>query len=228
MSIINNSHVSIDTVAPTLNLGEIQLSADRRSTKEKPLSDSDRIRRIVLPATHWNSFSATLAGSTSQGLTDILRNALIAIGSDRLKDALATDPLLRSVPLADYTIAALLAWNAETASGRGSITFTRDQVENWFAESATRAAILASYSDHPKKAAILEMLATRFATLAAKNHGLKKPEDADKLLALIAPADTADTAPAAALVTEIIGRLEHIRKSLAARIEGDSISMDDI
>ena len=228
MTILNNKLVSIDTVVPTISIGQIMLSADRRSTKEKVLTDAERIRRAVLPAGHWGDLGATLNGSASQSLTDVLRTAMQALGNDKLKDALASDPMLRTMELADFTVPALLAWSAETAGGRGAITFTRDQVEAWFKVSATRTALATKHEGKTNLAALLSFVGTRFATLAAKNHGLKDTADVEKLTALIDPQDLEGDSEAASLVTEIMARLEHITKQLTAKAAEATISMDDL
>ena len=219
---------TVDTTVPVLSIGQIAISADRRSTKERPLADHERIRRVVLPAGHWGDYKAQLAGTANQSLTDLLRAALTALAADRLKDALATDPLTRTVPLADYSIPALLAWSAETATSRGALTFTRDDVETWFAASATRTALVQRLVGKTPTvaAATLELVAKRFATLAAKNHGLATVAEADKMVSLIDPADLDGSS--ASLVTEIIGRLEHIRKALAAKAAEATVSLDDL
>lgn len=230
MTTIANSQVTIDTVLPTLSMGQIQVSAHRRSTKDKPLSDAERIRCIVLPANHWGELTASLEGQRNQSLTDILRNALTGIASDRLRDTLAADPMQRLVSLSDYTVPSLLSWNAETASGRGSITFTREQVEQWFADSATAKELTAKWSNAGKNegqvVTLLQFVANRFATLAAKNHGLKEPADCDKLISLIAAADLEGSN--ASLMVELMGRLEHIRKALVAKAAEATVSMDDL
>lgn len=221
MTIINNAEATIDTTATEASIGQIIVSADRRGTKDKPLTDAERIRRVILPAGHWGELSAGLLNTTNQqyqqaqGLTDLLRNALRDIANARLKDTLSENPQQRTVALSDYTVGALLAWNADTASSRGSITFTREQVEQWFPTSKLAAAMAA------KGAQWVEFVSKRLATLAAKNHGLKKPEDADKLIVLLA--DDADTA----IVGELIQRLTHISKSLQQRT-ADSLTLDDL
>lgn len=225
MTVISNTLVSIDTVVPTLSLGQIQLSADRRSTKEKPLTDAERIRRAVLPANYWTDYSATLNNERNQSLTDILRVKLVEIASDRLRDTLAANPDARTITLADYTIPSLLAWSMETASSRGSITFTRDQAQDWFDRSETAKGMVAKHGA-AKGVAILQYLRNRFGALAAKNHGLKDEAEALKLTTIIAEADT--TGEDAALVTEILSRLAHIAKALAAKANEATVSMDDI
>ncbi len=230
MTTINNISITIDTTVPTLSIGQVQLSADRRSTKEKPLTDAERIRRAVLPANHWGELTASLNGDKSQSLTDVLRIALVAIASDRLRDTLAAEPMQRTIALADYTVPALLAWNAETASGRGSITFTREQIETWFDASVTRASLINKWADTGKTDAAIATLAAfvrnRFAATAAKNHGLKDAADADKLTALLDARDL--DGKEAALMTELVGRLQHISKALTAKAAEATISMDDL
>lgn len=226
MSIIQNNQVTIDTTVPTLSIGQVQLSADRRSTKEEKLADHERVRRIVIPSGHWGELGASINGESSQSLLDVLRTALVAIGNDRLRDTLTSEPLARTVALADYTVPALLAWSAETANSRGSITFTREQVEEWFTTSATRSALKTKHSQNPKCDAMLALVATRFATLAAKNHGLKDVSEVDKLTALIDPTDL--EGDKASLITEMIGRLEHIKKLMLARAADVTVSMDDL
>lgn len=215
MTIINNREATIDTVTTDLQLGQLLISADRRSTKDKPLTDSERIRRVILPAGHWGELSAAIGGTPSQGLTDVLRTALRDIANARLKDYLAEQPLARTVALSDYTIPALLSWNADTASSRGSITFTREDVEQWFPTSAIFAAMAKKGQQY------VDFIGKRLATLAAKNHGLKKAEDADKLITLLS--DDANSA----LGSELIQRLAHISKSLTTRTV-DSLSLDDL
>lgn len=228
--ILNNSHLPIQTVAPSnLELGEVMVSADKRNSKDsdKKLTDAERIRRVVLPATCWQDFQATLQGEKSQGLTDILRSALREIANDRLRDMLAEEPGKQQVAMADFTISSLLAWSEETASSRGSITFTREQVEEWFKQSTTQQNLVSKWKDAGKSADQMRQLSDfalkRFATLAAKNHGLKDAADADKLLALVAPED-AETGIGA----DIVGRIAHISKQLAAKANEANISMDDL
>jgi hypothetical protein len=230
MTIVNSNKATIDTVLPTLALGQIQISAHRRSTKEKPLTDAERIRCVVLPAGHWGELGATLNSEKNQSLTDILRNALVSIAGDRLRDTLAAEPMQRMVELADYSVPALLSWNSETASGRGSITFTREQVETWFDSSTTSTELAAKWAAAGKTAEQVATLAAfvknRFATLAAKNHGLKEATDCDKLTSLISAADLDGTS--ASLMVEVMGRLDHIRKQLVAKAAEATVSMSDL
>jgi hypothetical protein len=213
MSIINATELTIDTVTPALKLGEFQISADKRG---KDLTDSERIRRVVIPANHWGNLAATANGTASQGLTDVLLNGLRTIAAARLRDYLSEQPMARTVAVADYTVTALLAWTNETASGRGAITFEREQVEAWYPTSNLAAAMAA------KGKQFVDFVGNRLATLAAKNHGLKLSSDADKLITLLA--EDADSP----LGSELIQRLAHISKTLAAKTAATSISMDDL
>lgn len=228
-NLINNLQAAIQTVAPTLVIGEIQLSADRRSTKgdEKKLTDAERIRRVVLPANHWGSINAMLNDEKSQALTDILRASLVKLGSDRLRDMLEESPMLRLVNISDFTVPELLKWSEETATSRGSITFTRKDAEEWYARSATLQANDDKWVQAGKDAATRKTMhsfvSNRFGALAAKNHGLVKAEDAIKLMAMIASEDAASP-----IGIEIIGRLQHIEKQLTAKANEATVSMDDL
>ena len=211
--ILNTTELTIDTVTPALTLGQIQVSADKRG---KELSDAERIRRVVIPANHWGNLSASMNGSASQGLTDILVTGLKTIAAARLRDYLTEQPLARTVALADYTVSSLLAWSNDTSSSRGSITFEREQVEAWFPTSKLFTVMAL------KGKGFTDFVGNRLATLAAKNHGLKLPSDADKLITLLA--DDSDTP----LASELIQRLAHISKALSAKTAATTVSMDDL
>lgn len=219
----NEQSVVIQTTTPEIKLGEILLSADKRSTKDEKLTDAERIRKAVLPANFWGEVKATHNDQASQGLTDILREQLKKLASDLLRDKLAENPQLRQIALTEFSIPNLLRWSEETASSRGSITFTREQVESWFKASATRSNLATKHSSNPKLAALLDMVSNRFGALAAKNHGLKDAADASKLLSIIATEDM-DTP----LVTDIVGRIAHIEKTLLAKEQEATVSMDDL
>lgn len=205
MTTINNTHVTIDTVTPSLQLGQIMLSADRRDTKETKLTDAERIRRAVLPATVWGEVAATHNGDTAPALGELLRATLKTIACARLRDYLSEQPLARTVDLALFTVPALLTWHGEEAGSRGSITFTREQVEAWYPTSDLYRRASA------KGAAVQKLVGDRLAALAARKHGLTKPEEATKLSAMLAED------AAAPLVTELLLRLDHIFKTLSER-----------
>lgn len=219
--IINNSQFPIQTVTPTISLGETIISANRRSTKENPLTDAQRIRVVVLPANHWGEFSAVLEGSKSQAMTDLLRSSLVRVASERLKDALEEKPMLAAVEASDYTVASLLSWSEETATSRGSITFTRAQAEEWF-DNKLWPLVQEKYPTEKRKN-IGAFLRNRYAVLAAKNHGLAEVADAIKLVALIPEAIASDS-----ISIEIAGRLAHIEKQLDAKSKEATVSMDDL
>jgi hypothetical protein len=216
MSIINSKEITVDTVTPSISIGEIMVSADRRNNKGIQLSDSERIRRVVIPAGHWGQLTATMNGTPAQGLTDILINGLKAIAAARLRDYLQEQPMARTVALADYSVSALLAWSEETASSRGSITFDRDDIIEWYPTSKLFAAMAARGKQ------FTDFMQQRLAALAAKNHGIKSPEDALKLQTLLA--DDADTS----MGSELIQRLAHIEKSLNARKLETTLSIADL
>lgn len=206
MTTINETHLTIDTTTPSLSIGQIQVSADRRTAKgAAPLSDSERIRRVVLPAGHWEGVSCALHGQQSQALTDTLHGALKELACARLRDYLTEEPMARTVPLAEYTIPALLSWSTATASSRGALTVDRDEVTEWFKTSALAARFA-------KNLGVQQMLEGRCAALAANNHGIKTAEDANGLIAMLA----ADAAHPIAI--ELISRLNSIATQLAAKV----------
>lgn len=212
-----NNELQIHTVPPmNLKIGEISVSADRRAQKGQELSDAERIRRIILPANLWGSLSATMNLQPSQALTDILLKGLREIAADRLRDTLTETPMRRTVPLTDYTVSALLAWSNDTAASRGSITFSREQVEQWFPTSALFTNLA------PKGKQITDYVGQRLATLAAKNHGIKESKDANKLITLLA--DDADNP----LACDLITRLGNIAKNLDAKNAAPSLTLDDL
>lgn len=218
----NAVELTIDTVAPTnLSLGETPISADKRTTKEKPLTDAERIRRVVLPVGTWPEVTGTIAGAASEALGEILRRALREIAGARLRDYLSEQPMARTVALSDYTLPALLKWQEESAATRGALTFDRQQVEEWYPTSAIAAAMKARGQTY------YDFMLQRLACLAAKNHGLSKPAEADKLLVLLEPDATALPAPAP-LVLELLQRLSHISKQLTVRAAEKTVSIDDL
>lgn len=216
MTILNDTSITIDTVQPNLTIGQIQLSADRRSTKEKPLTDADRIRRAVLPANTWGELSASSNEQRNQGLTDILLTGLKQLASERLKDFLNEEPMARTIPLNYFTITNLLTWSADTAASRGSLTFDRDAVLNWYPTSAIFITMKAKGNQ------VTEFILQRLTALAAKNHGLKTPQEATKLITLLS--DDAEST----LGGELIQRLAHIEKALTNRKDETKISLDDL
>lgn len=225
MTIITNQatqqlEISIDTVPSELTLGQIPVNADHRSSKEKPLTDAERVRRVTLPAGHWGELEGSINGERSKALGELLRAAVREVANQRLRDHLAEQPLSRRVLASDYTVAALLAWNESTAGSRGSITFTREQIEAWYPTTKLFAAMAR------KGQQFADFIGKRLAALAARQHGLKDEKDALKLLTLLGD-DAASDQPAAALAIELVTRLQGIAKSLATR-QQEAISMDDI
>jgi hypothetical protein len=232
MTIINSNEVTVDTVATAAKLGEIIVSADKRSTSENPLSDAQRIRRVVLPAGHWGNLTAgTIGLDTSfkpiQSLTDILTSGLRSIANAYLKETLAENEGALTVALADFSVSNLLAWSSETAASRGALTVTKEEIERWFPTSKLFAAMAARGTAEGKGTAYTDFMGKRLSALAAKNHGIKDEAGATKLIVLLAD----DTATAGdSIATEMVGRLAHIGKSFAAKTKesSSSITMDNL
>lgn len=240
MAIINETHATIDTTATdpkALQLGQLVVSADRRSTSKQKLTDAERIRRVVLPAGAFGSYTASIEGNpdAANPLTGILTRALVDIASERLRAVLATDPGAKTVPLADFTASALLAWNAENAA-TSSAGYTRKDIEEWFPTSSLHAVMAARDKEAGNAAneGFVAFVSNRLGCSPQKNHGFKTEQDCDKMLTLLA----ADLEPKAAdgtaqepheLVGLLVARIEAIRSSFAHRKEAPAkkqITMD--
>jgi hypothetical protein len=214
---------TIDTAPTGLQVGEILVSADRRQSSKGPqLSDAERIRRVILPAGFWGPFEVTSSGLRSPhstALAELLVQSLRRIAGEFLRDYLAEHPMARTVNVSSFLPGPLLAWHTANAASGGSITFTREEVEEWFPSSKLHAVMAAKGPD------FVVFMVKRLAALAAKNHGLKTEQEADKLITLLA-AD-AEAADAPQLVLDLVQRLNHISRSLAARKDERALTLDD-
>jgi len=219
MTKINEAHITVDTTTPALSIGEIQLSADRRNVEGQPkLADRERIRRVVLPAGTWGELTAHHnRQNNSQALVDVLTAAIKKLAGDKLRDYLENEPLARTVPVAAFTIPAILAWSTETAASRNSLTVTREQITSWFATSALHTAMRAR---GPEYVALVQQ---RCEALAANNHGLKTLEQVSKLVVLLADDAKHPT------VVEMLGRLASIERAISERTKGTTkVTLDDL
>jgi hypothetical protein len=90
----------------------------------------------------------------------------------------------------------------------------------WFTGSLVAKAMSAKSLQHR------DLVLQRLAALSAKNHGLKKPEDCDKLVALLADDASAENCPP--LVAELVARLDGIRTSMTSRKADATLSLDDL
>jgi len=232
MTVINTNEVTVDTVATPAKLGEIIVSADKRSTTENPLSDAQRIRRVVLPSGHWGNLTAGVADLEGtykkvQGLTDILVSGLRSIANSYLKETLSENDGMRTVSLADFTVASLLAWSTETAASRGALTISKEDIEKWFPTSKLFAVMQARDAAEKKGTAYTDFMGKRLSALAAKNHGIKDDVGCAKLVVLL-EADIAT--PGDSIATELVGRLAHIGKTFAAKTKelATAITMDNL
>lgn len=211
----NGTEFTIDTVTPEITLGDIMVSADKRG---KELKDSERIRRVVIPAKHWSGLAATQNLQLSPLLTDILIKGLQSIAKARLADYLNEQPLARTVAANDYTVSALLEWNAETTKQGQVIPFTREELEAWFPTSAT----FSKYA--PKGQAITDTVGATIYKLAAKNHGLKDIDEAARVINWLDTAVSAGDSTASALVL----RLGQIIDNMKAKTDNKKISINAI
>jgi hypothetical protein len=217
MTKLNETHITIDTTTPNLQIGEIQLSADRRTVKGQPeLKDYERIRRVVLPAGTWNGIETTFNGNQIQSLTDAIQQAIKKLASDKLRDFLEENPLARTVPLTEFTIPAILAWSSETAASRNSLTVTKEQITDWYLTSKLAAAM------KERSQGAYSLLQQRCEAMAANNHGLKTVEQALKMITLLA--DDGEHP----VVIEMLGRLSAIERALTEKTKPTKVSLDDL
>lgn len=210
---------TIETVSREANIATVTVSADRRSTKQNPVPEDQRIRRVLLPASIWGNYKALIGDDFSQALTDCLRKGINDLADARLKEYLQENPMHRTVRTSDYSIPALLAWSESTAASRGSLTFTKEEVIEWFPTSKIAARLKKASQAHYDKGL------KRLSALAAKNHGLEMPADALGLIALLEQDASAEDAPA--LVSEMVSRLGNIAKTLAER-KKDDVDLNDL
>jgi len=232
MTVINANEITVDTVSTAAKLGEVIVSADKRSTSETPLTDAQRIRRVILPVGHWGNLTAGTVGLDDsykkvQGLTDILTAGMRSIANSYLKEMLSENDSLRTVALADFTVSSLLAWSTETAASRGALTVTKEEIEKWFPTSKLFGVMQARGVTEGKGTAYTDFMGKRLSALAAKNHGLENDEGANKLIVLL-EADAATAGDSIAI--ELVGRLASIAKKYLAKTKesATAINMDNL
>lgn len=133
--------------------------------------------------------------------------------------------MLRTVEAQLFTIPSLLTWNTERAANAGGLAFEKDDVLAWFETSQLKKDMQAKHGN--KAPAVVQFLRTRYSALAARNHGLVKPEDAAKLLVMLPDADL--TGAHSELLGLVAARLVQIEKALTAKLANEAaVSLDDI
>lgn len=186
--------------------------------KGNDVTDDLRYRSVYMPAeVIFGGVTAMLDDKPSTALLSLVHNALLELARARLKDDLGDTRSLKSVVVNDYSVAALLAWNIETAAARGSLSFTKDQALTWFDASSLSTKLI---QKNPKAHAALRI---RVAALAAKNHGIKFSKDATAILALIPAEDVAT-----GIGSDIVARLAHISAALAEKEQEESLDFASI
>lgn len=215
----NQQEAIISTTGLERDHDEIIVSANRKSTSDKKLTDAERIRCCAIPAATFSGITILSENCPTDPLSALLQSKLQDIANQRLREFIAeTADSVRSIPLNLFSLPALLAWDAETSAARGSISFSKEEVLEWFNKSATKQQLAQRLP-----AEGLEFISKRFSALAAKNHGLAKEADALKLLSLIAPVDaTSETGSA------VVARINAIATSLRAKADSNTWSMDSI
>lgn len=140
--------------------GELLIRADLRTTEKNPVADELRIRRIMLPFTHWGLRAGMYTHSgnqpaASEALDKAVLDYIKSLAADRLNYDLGTERTATTVALCNYTVGALLAFAVENAASKGSLPFTFGQVNNyWSSADCAAAAALVANRDAAAAAAV--------------------------------------------------------------------------
>ncbi len=188
------------TTGTPIPTGCVLITANLRTTDDRPVADEERYRNIVIP-----EFSILSVPAQFQS---ILLAKLYELAKLRFESAMKdSNRMLSVVPADDYTISSLLAWFAtHAASGR----LSKESVTTWFLASATYALVL-----DRKGTTEAQKWVELFAKLASPNHGVN-PNTCRILLASLQPADLATD-----IGESIAGKLgATVAKSEQSQVEG--------
>jgi hypothetical protein len=181
MTLINITSVAQEST----NANEMQIVARWKDTDKRPISAANRIRAIVLPATIWKGDEA-IQPIANQSLQLFVHDAIADLAKDYLSTIVEESNWIRTqVPQESFTLASLLAWNAERAALSGRLN--GEEIKKWIAESVTINTIAFKHG-----AEIAKALGEQFVKLASPNHGLT-PEKASKILANLWNAEDANS-----------------------------------
>lgn len=172
-NLINISSVAAEKV----EANQLQIVARWKDSKEKTVSPNNRIRAIVLPANQWNEAITVEAGNdeTSKMLKLHIHDSIADLAKTYLATICEESNMQRTqVPIEQFTLSALLQWQAEQAAISGRLN--GDEIKNWLSSSATIKHVSSVHGENIGKA-----LGEQFVKLASPNHGLT-PEKAAKLL----------------------------------------------
>jgi hypothetical protein len=115
-----------------------------------------------------------------------VHDAIADLAKDYLSTIVEESNWIRTqVPQESFTLASLLAWNAERAALSGRLN--GEEIKKWIAESVTINTIAFKHG-----AEIAKALGEQFVKLASPNHGLT-PEKASKILANLWNAEDANS-----------------------------------
>lgn len=185
------------------NGAEVQISANVRETKESKVTDAMRYRNIWIP-----EFSLP---SVEDKFRPLLLSKLYELAKSRFEqDMEESGRLATKVPASSYTIPALLDYFSAVAT---SNRLTKESIEAWFKDSATRAYIVSK-----KDEATATKYGAQYAKFASPNHGVNPPT----CIALLATLQTPDIEgdKASAVAQSIATRLQTtIDKANASQVE---------
>lgn len=155
----------------TVGANELQIVCTFKDTEKRPISAANKKRAVILPANIWNDSTQNLQGSFKVFVLD----AIEELAKSYLATIVEESNWLRAqVPLADFNLENLLAW--QNQKNETSARLDAATIKAWAEKSAT---VTNARSVHGDKVAAA--LVDTFSKLAGPNHGLA-PDRATKIL----------------------------------------------
>lgn len=170
----------------------MQVVSRWKDSKDKIVSPENRTRSVILPANIWGgSFKCETGNENTDKLLRIhLLDSFAELAKDYLSAMCEESKMLRrEIPLEQFTLSSLLAWQQEQAALSGRLN--GEEIKKWIANSATVKAVESVHGAEIGKA-----MGEQFVKLASPNHGLTaekaakilanlwKPEDCENLTGL--------------------------------------------
>lgn len=155
----------------TIGANELQIVCTFKDTEKRPISAANKKRAVILPANIWNDPTQNLQGSFKVFVLD----AIEELAKSYLSAIVEESNWMRTqVPLADFQLENLLAWQNQRAEMSGRLN--ADAIKAWAEGSVTVTNARTAHGDK-----VAAALVDTFSKLAGPNHGLA-PERATKIL----------------------------------------------
>lgn len=155
----------------TTKAEELQIVASWKDTDKRPISAANKKRAVILPANIWSATTANMENSFRVFVLD----AIEELAKSYLSAIVEESNWMRTqVPLADFQLENLLAWQNQRAESSGRLS--AEAIKAWAEQSATVTNAKTVHGDK-----VAAALVDTFAKLAGPNHGLA-PDRATKIL----------------------------------------------